>query len=88
MSTHGEAVEDIKKAKNVIDHVPEATDGQKYPDAQKHLYISLVKSFLRITGCVTLFLAGTDPALMGAWLKVSAGFLCLAKCLGILEELV
>ena len=53
-----------------------------------HFYISLVKSFLRITACVTLFLAGADPALMGAWLKVSAGFLCLAECLGILEELV
>ena len=53
-----------------------------------HFYISLVKSFLRITACVTLFLAGADPALMGAWLKVTAGFLCLAECLGILEELV
>ena len=88
MSTHGEAVEDIKKAKNVIDHVPEATDTQHYPDAQKHLYISLVKSFLRLTACVTLFLAGTDPALTGAWLKVSAGFLGLAECLVIIEELV
>ena len=53
-----------------------------------HFYISLVKSFLRITACVTLFLAGADPALMSAWLKVSAGFLCLAECLGLLEELV
>ena len=53
-----------------------------------HFYISLVKSFLRITACVTLYLAGADPELMSAWLKVSAGFLCLAECLGILEELV
>jgi hypothetical protein len=53
-----------------------------------HFYISLVKSFLRITACVTLFLAGADPALLGPWLKVSAGFLCLAECLGIIEELV
>ena len=87
MSTHGEAVEAIKKAKDVIDHIPE-TSKQKYPDAKKHLYISLVKSFLRLTACVTLFLAGTDPALAGAWLKVSAGFLGLAECLGIVEELV
>lgn len=87
MSTHGEAVEAIKKAKDLIDHLPEATI-QKYPDATKHLYISLVKSFLRITGCVTLFLAGANPELMTSWLKVSAGFLCLAECLGILEELV
>jgi hypothetical protein len=53
-----------------------------------HFYISLVKSFLRLTACVTLFLAGADPALLGAWLKVTAGLLGLAECLGILEELV
>jgi hypothetical protein len=86
MSTHNEAVEDIKKAKDVLDSV--GSTPVKYPDAQKHLYISLVKSFLRLTACVTLFLAGTDPALLGAWLKVSAGFLGLAECLGIIEELV
>lgn len=53
-----------------------------------HFYVSLVKSFLRITGFVALFLAGADPALMTSWLKVTAGFLMLAECLGILEELV
>jgi hypothetical protein len=53
-----------------------------------HFYVSLVKSFLRITGFVTLFLAGANPELMTSWLKVTAGFLMLAECLGILEELV
>jgi hypothetical protein len=56
--------------------------------SQGHFYVSLAKSFLRLTAFVTLFLAGSDPVLMGAWLKVSAGFLGLAECLGILEELV
>ena len=53
-----------------------------------HFYVSLAKSFLRISGCVTLFLAGANPELMTSWLKVTAGLLMLAECLGILEELV
>jgi hypothetical protein len=53
-----------------------------------HFYVSLAKSFLRISGGVTLFLAGANPELMTSWLKVTAGFLMLAECLGILEELV
>lgn len=53
-----------------------------------HFYVSLAKSFLRISGYVTLFLAGANPELMVAWLKVTAGLLMLAECLGILEELV
>jgi hypothetical protein len=53
-----------------------------------HFYVSLVKSFLRIAGFVTLFLAGADPDLMTSWLKVTAVFLMLAECLGIIEELV
>jgi gamma-glutamylcysteine synthetase len=53
-----------------------------------HFYVSLAKSFLRIAGGVTLFLAGANPELMSSWLKVTAGFLMLAECLGILEELV
>ena len=63
-------------------------DIQPKDPSKGHFYVSLVKSFLRISGFVTLYLAAADPALMGAWLKVTAGFLCLAECLGILEELV
>lgn len=53
-----------------------------------HFYVSLLKSFLRIAGFVTLFLAGANPELMTSWIKVTAGFLMLAECLGIIEELV
>jgi hypothetical protein len=53
-----------------------------------HFYVSLAKSFLRITAGVTLALAGFDPNLASAWLKVAGGFFILAECLGILEELV
>lgn len=53
-----------------------------------HFYVSLAKSFLRMSGYVTLFLAGANPELMTSWLKVTAGLLMLAECLGILEELV
>lgn len=53
-----------------------------------HFYVSLAKSFLRINAGITIALAGFDPALAGAWLKVGGGLLILAECLGILEELV
>jgi hypothetical protein len=53
-----------------------------------HFYVSLVKSFLRIVGYVALGLAGFDAPLTLAWLKVAAGMLALAECLGIIEELV
>ena len=56
--------------------------------SQGHFYVSLAKSFMRIAGYVALGLAGFDPGLMTAWLKVAAGLLGLAECLGILEELV
>lgn len=78
MSTHGEAVEDIKKAKNVIDHIPEETT-QHYPDAKKHLYISLAKSAIRIVagGCL----------ITGNLLMAGVCFI-MAEVLGIVEELV
>lgn len=53
-----------------------------------HFYVSLAKSFLRIVAGVALAMAGFDFALAFAWLKVAGGFLILAECLGILEELV
>ena len=78
MSTHGEAVEDIKKAKDVIDHIPETTK-QHYPDAKKHLYISLVKSVIRI---------GAGGCLIQGNLIFAGGLLIFAEILGIVEELV
>jgi hypothetical protein len=53
--------------------------GTKHPDAKKHLYVSLVKSFMRIVAGGALI----------AGLFIHAGvFLILAELLGILEELV
>jgi hypothetical protein len=44
MSTHAEAVEDIKKAVEALDSV-DTTESPKssHPDPKKHLYISLIK---------------------------------------------
>lgn len=69
-------------------HHPPMINIQPKDPSKGHFYVSLVKSFLRITGFVTLFLAGANPELMTSWLKVTAGFLMLAECLGIIEELV
>ena len=49
-----------------------------HPDPKKHLYISLIKSSLRIAGCIVL----TINIVGGACL------LGLAEVLGIVEELV
>lgn len=53
-----------------------------------HFYVSLAKSFIRITAGVALVLAGTDPALMQTWLTTAGGLLMVAELLGIVEELV
>ena len=53
-----------------------------------HFYVSLAKSFIRITAGITLVLAGTDPTLMNTWLMVAGGMFMVAELLGILEELV
>jgi len=53
-----------------------------------HFYVSLVKSFLRIAAGSAVIMAGYQPELVSAWLKVGGSLLILAECLGILEELV
>ena len=53
-----------------------------------HFYVSLAKSFIRITAGITLVLAGTDAALMSQWLLVAGGMFMVAELLGIVEELV
>ena len=53
-----------------------------------HFYVSLAKSFIRITAGITLVLAGTDSALMSQWLLVAGGMFMVAELLGIVEELV
>lgn len=48
-----------------------------------HFYISLVKSFVRIAGCVAILMAQVHPLV-----SAGAGLLLFAELLGILEELV
>jgi hypothetical protein len=77
MSTFEEAVNDIKKAKSVLEN--QASDVVKHPDPMKHKYISFVKSGFRI-------LAGV--ALCFGDFVVAGSLLIVAELLGIAEELV
>ena len=75
MSNLDEAIQDIKKAKAAL----EIPDAKRYPDAKKHLYISLVKSIIRI---------GAGGCLIQGNLLFAGGLLIFAEILGIVEELV
>jgi hypothetical protein len=77
MSTFEEAVQDIKKAKHVLEN--QASEVVKHPDPTKHKYISFVKSGFRI-------LAGV--ALCFGEFVVAGSLLIVAELLGIAEELV
>ena len=81
MSTHGEAVEDIKKAKEALDHIidEQVADITQHPDAKKHKYISFAKSGLRIVACVALAYYEVQTA---------AILFAVAELLGIAEEMV
>jgi hypothetical protein len=86
MSSFEEAVEDIKKAKSVLEDQPAKV--VKHPDPVAHKYISFVKSFFRIAAGVALALAGYEPALASNFLQGAGGLLILAEVLGIAEEMV
>ena len=75
MSTHGEAVEDIKKAKNVLDAGKTTVTNKIFT----HTSVSMVKSGFRI-------LAGL--ALCFGDFIVAGALLIVAELLGIAEELV
>ena len=80
MSTFNEAVEEIKKTKEILDGQPGGSDNaEKHPDPKKHKYVSFVKSGFRILAGATLFFG--EFAVAGALLIV-------AEVLGIVEELV
>jgi hypothetical protein len=83
MSTFEEAVQDIKKAKSVLENQPadvaDVADVVKHPDPTKHKYISFVKSGFRI-------LAGI--ALCFGEFIIAGSLLIVAELLGIAEELV
>jgi len=77
MSTFDEALQDIKKAKSVLEDQP--SNNFSHPDPKKHLYISLAKSFIRITAGVCLIVG------FPIWCGVG---IVAAEVLGIVEELV
>lgn len=78
MSTFDEAVQDIKKAKSVLEDTPSITE-TKHPDPVKHKYISFAKSGVRIAAGV---------ALCYSMFWYAGGLLILAEVLGIAEEIV
>ena len=75
MSTHGEAVEDIKKAKSVLDAGKPTVTNKIFT----HTSVSMIKSGFRI-------LAGV--ALCFGDFVVAGALLIVAELLGIAEELV
>ena len=83
MSTHEEAVEDIKKAKSVLDASPAATEPTKL---LTHTSVSMVKSGVRIAA--GLALAGGGWLEMNPYLQGAGIALVVAEILGIVEELV
>jgi transketolase N-terminal domain/subunit len=81
MSTHEEAVQDIKKAKSVLDaHVP---DNKKF---FTHTSVSMIKSGFRIAA--GLALAGGGWLESNPYIQAAGIVLVLAEILGIVEELV
>jgi hypothetical protein len=52
------------------------------PDPKKHLYVSLAKSIVRITGYGLLF------GIPSGWAVAAAAVLVASEIIGILEELV
>lgn len=83
MSSFNEAVVDIKNAKDAIDGLVANQNLEKpvikHPDAKKHLYISLAKSFIRIVAGVCLIVG------FPIWCGIG---LVAAEVLGVAEELV
>lgn len=83
MNQHDENIEIMKDLRSRLDSVINKEDSKevetKYPDAQKHLYVSLAKSFIRIVAGVCLITG------FPVWCGVG---LIAAEALGIVEELV
>jgi len=81
MSTHEEAVKDIKKAKSVLDaQVP--TDKKFFT----HTSVSMIKSGVRIAAGLALASGGWLE--MNPYLQAAGWLLVVAEVLGIAEELV
>jgi hypothetical protein len=81
MSTHEEAVQDIKKAKSVLD--AQVAESKKF---FTHTSVSMIKSGVRIAA--GLALAGGGWLEMNPYLQAAGILLVVAEILGIAEELV
>jgi hypothetical protein len=81
MSTHEEAVEDIKKAKSVLD--AQTAQSKKF---FTHTSVSMIKSGFRIAA--GLALAGGGWLEMNPYIQGAGLVLVFAESLGIVEELV
>jgi len=82
MSTHGEAVADIKKAKSVLEAGPEEATKKFFT----HTSVSMIKSGVRIAA--GLALSGAGWLEMNPYLQAAGVLLIVAEVLGIAEELV
>jgi hypothetical protein len=82
MSTHEEAVADIKKAKSVLDADPTLISKKLFT----HTSLSMIKSGFRIAA--GLALAGGGWLEMNPYIQAAGLLLVLAEVLGIAEELV
>ena len=59
------------------------TNGEMaYPDARRHMIVSLIKSGVRVAGYVCLF------GIPHSWAAAAATVLIVSELLGIYEELV
>lgn len=83
MSTHEEAVQDIKKAKSVLDGEGQTTASKKL---LTHTSVSMVKSGVRIAA--GLAIAGAGWLEMNPYMQAGGLLLVVAEVLGIAEELV
>jgi hypothetical protein len=83
MTDNEQNIEIMKDLRNRLDKVlnntPTETSSVKHPDAKKHLYISIVKSIVRI---------GAGACLIQGNLFFAGFLLIFAELLGIAEELV
>jgi hypothetical protein len=82
MSTHEEAVADIKKAKSVLDSEPTLVSKKLFT----HTSVSMVKSGVRIAA--GLAIAGAGWLEMNPYMQAGGLLLVVAEILGIAEELV
>jgi len=84
MSTHEEAVQDIKKTKSVLEAATSGSSIKK--KLLTHTSVSIVKSIVRIVA--GLALAGGGWLEMNPYLQAAGWGLVVAELLGIAEELV